>query len=104
MPRRIAIIDLVGLSPALIGQHTPAIASFARDRGGVRTMRPTLPAVTTSVQTSMLTGVGPAEHGIVGNGWMDPESGEVALWKQSDGLVQAERLWDTARRRDPDVT
>lgn len=104
MPRRIALIDLVGLSPALIGPHTPAIAAFAREKGGVRTMRPTLPAVTTSVQTSMLTGVGPAEHGIVGNGWMDPASGEVALWKQSDGLVQAERLWDTARRRDPDVT
>ena len=62
MPRRIALIDLVGLSPALIGPHTPAIASFAREKGGVRTMRPTLPAVTTSVQTSMLTGVGPAEH------------------------------------------
>ncbi|MCP4836871.1 MAG: hypothetical protein GY895_19130 [Phycisphaera sp.] len=64
MPRRIAIIDLVGLSPALVGKHTPTIASFARERGGVRTMRPTLPAVTTSVQASMLTGVGPAELGI----------------------------------------
>jgi len=104
MPRRIAIIDLVGLSPALVGKYTPTIASFARERGGVRTMRPTLPAVTTSVQTSMLTGVGPAEHGIVGNGWMDPHSREVALWKQSDGLVEAERLWDTARRRDQTVT
>ena len=104
MPRRIAIIDIVGLSPALIGPHTPTIASFARERGGVRTMRPTLPAVTTSVQASMLTGVGPDEHGIVGNGWMDPGSREVALWKQSDGLVEAERLWDTARRRDESVT
>ena len=104
MPRRIAIIDLVGLSPALIGKHTPTIASFAREKGGVRTMRPTLPAVTTSVQASMLTGVGPDRHGIVGNGWMDPASNEVALWKQSDGLVEAERLWDTARRRDSSVT
>ena len=104
MPRRIAIIDLVGLSPALVGKHTPTIASFAREKGGVRTMRPTLPAVTTSVQTSMLTGVGPAEHGIVANGWMDPSSHEVALWKQSDGLIEAERLWDTARRHDESVT
>ena len=104
MPRRIALIDLVGLSPALVGKHTPTIASFAREKGGVRTMRPTFPAVTTSVQTSMLTGVGPAEHGIVGNGWMDPTTNEVALWKQSDGLIGAERLWDTARRRDDSVT
>lgn len=104
MPRRIAIIDLVGLSPALVGKHTPTIASFARERGGVRTMRPTLPAVTTSVQTSMLTGVAPSEHGIVGNGWFDPDAREVAFWKQSDGLVQAPRLWETARERDPSVT
>jgi len=104
MPRRIALIDLVGLSPALIGQHTPAIASFARDRGGVRTMRPVLPAVTTTVQSSMLTGVAPTKHGIVGNGWLDRDLGEVQFWKQSNPLVQAEKLWETARRRDQSVT
>ena len=78
MPRRIALIDLVGLSPALIGPHTPAIAAFAREKGGVRTMRPTLPAVTTSVQTSMLTGVGPAEHGIVASGAVVVDEQHVA--------------------------
>ncbi len=63
-----------------------------------------LPAVTCSVQSSMLTGVAPREHGIVGNGWFNREQSEVQFWKQSNRLVQAESVWETARKRDPSFT
>src|SRR5690606_7063903 len=65
---------------------------------------PVLPAVTCSVQATMLTGVPPREHGIVGNGWFDRELAEVHFWKQSNRLVRAEKVWETARARDPSVT
>ena len=104
MAHSIALLNLVGLSPALIGEHTPAIAEFARRSGGVRTMRPTLPAVTTTVQTSMFTGAEPSEHGIVGNGWFNREQQEVQFWKQSNRIVEAEPVWETAKKRDPSVT
>ena len=104
MAHPVALLNLVGLSPALIGEHTPVIAEFARRCGGVRTMRPSLPALTTTVQSSMFTGVEPSEHGIVGNGWFNREMQEVQFWKQSNRLVQAEKVWETAKRHDPSVT
>ena len=52
----------------------------------------------------MLTGLPPRDHGIVGNGWHDRESAEVRFWKQSNHLVHGEKVWETARKRDPSVT
>ena len=52
----------------------------------------------------MLTGVLPEEHGIVGNGWYERDQAEIRFWKQSNHLVQAEKVWETARRRAPGLT
>lgn len=103
MTHRTAVILVVGLTPSLIGPACPRISAFAR-RGALRRLRPVLPAVTCSVQASMLTGVLPAVHGIVGNGWYHRELAEVQFWKQANPLVRAEKVWETARRRDPAVT
>ena len=101
---RVAVLNVVALSPNLIGEHTPAISALSRRCGGVQPMSTPLPAVTTTVQTSMLTGADVGEHGIVANGWYDRTAGEVKFWKQSNRLVEAEPVWRTARRRDPDFT
>jgi predicted AlkP superfamily pyrophosphatase or phosphodiesterase len=37
-------------------------------------------------------------HGVVGNGWLFRETGEVRFWQQSNRLVQAEPIYETARR------
>ena len=63
-----------------------------------------LPAVTTSVQSTYLTGVPPDQHGIVGNGWYDRIDCEVKFWKQSNKLVLSEKIWDDAKRIDPAFT
>ena len=39
-----------------------------------------------------------SEHGIVGNGWLFRDTGEVRFWQQSNRLLQAEPLYATARR------
>ncbi len=101
---RVAVLNVVALSPNLIGEHTPAIAALAARSGGVHTMTTTTPAVTTTVQTSMLTGATVSEHGIVANGWYDRTEGQVKFWKQSNRLVEAEPVWKIARQRDPGFT
>ena len=58
----------------------------ARRRERVRSCRHP-PAVTCSAQATMLTGTLPTEHGAVGNGWRDPRTFEVALWRLSTMLV-----------------
>ena len=98
-----AVLLVVGLNQSLLGEHCPRLDAFAR-RGALRWLKPGLPAVTCSVQSSMLTGLTPRDHGIVGNGWYDRESAEVRFWKQSNHLVHGEKVWETARKRDPSVT
>ena len=102
MAHATAVINVVGLSRSLLG-HAPRLSAFAQ-QGGVRALRPVLPAVTCSVQSSMLTGAPVREHGIVGNGWYDRTLADVQFWKQSNRLVGGEKVWETARRRDPTVT
>jgi len=97
------VIDVVGLSSSIIGDHTPFLRQYIAGRH-LHTIEPVLPAVTTTVQSTYLTGKWPAEHGIVGNGWYDREECEVKFWKQSNKLVHGEKIWDKAKKADPDFT
>jgi len=94
------VLDVVGLTPSLIGAHTPNLARF-RDDGALRQLRTITPAVTCSVQSTFVTGTLPREHGIVGNGWYFRDLAQVWLWRQSNALVGGEKIWDTGKRRDP---
>src|SRR5262249_58422592 len=62
-------------------------------------LRDVPPAATCTAQAAMLTGQTGSAHGIVGNGWLFRETGEVRFWQQSNRLLQAEPLYVTARRR-----
>ena len=70
----------------------------------MRPLRPVLPAVTCSVQSTLVTGLLPRDHGIVANGWYFREQAEVRLWLQANGLVAGEKIWEAARQRDPAFT
>jgi len=97
------VINAVGLTQALIGEFTPRLKAFC-DAGAVANIGPVLPAVTTSVQSTYLTGTWPGEHGIVGNGWYFRDECEVKFWKQSNKLVQKPKIWDIARKMDAAFT
>jgi predicted AlkP superfamily pyrophosphatase or phosphodiesterase len=97
------VINAVGLTPDLIGEHTPRLRAF-RDAGRLASIGSLLPAVTTTVQTTYLTGTYPTDHGIVGNGWYFRDESEIKFWKQSDKLVEQPRIWDRAKQLDPAFT
>src|SRR3954468_6980904 len=95
----LVVIDAVGLTPRAL-QHMPRVSRLGADGFQAR-LDTILPAVTCSVQSTLLTGLTPAEHGIVGNGWYFRDLGEVFLWRQHNKLVQGEKVWETARRANP---
>ena len=74
------VIDIVGLSSSLICEHTPFLKRNSQTNS-LTTINPMFPAVTTSVQSTYVTGKLPDEHGIVGNGWYDRMESEVKFWK-----------------------
>ena len=97
------VLNVVGLTPQLIGEHTPFLSDWQK-RGQTTSIKPVLPAVTCTAQATYYTGVNPDEHGIVANGWYFRDECEVKLWRQSNHLVQAPKIWDKARSLDPDFT
>jgi predicted AlkP superfamily pyrophosphatase or phosphodiesterase len=101
--QRTVVLNVVGLSADLVGEHTPHLAALARG-GGMRPLETVVPAVTCTAQASFLTGTMPREHGCVANGWYFRDLAEVWLWRQSNHLVGGEKIWEAARRRDPSFT
>jgi predicted AlkP superfamily pyrophosphatase or phosphodiesterase len=101
--KRVAVIDVVGLTESLIGEHTPRISAF-RQAGGSAKIVPAFPAVTCAAQSTYLTGSPSSYHGIVGNGWYNRELAEVQFWKQSNKLVHGRKLWEECRERDSKFT
>jgi predicted AlkP superfamily pyrophosphatase or phosphodiesterase len=98
----LVVLNVVGLTPRLLG-HMPRLAAIA-DTGWQAELGTVLPAVTCTVQSTLLTGAMPREHGIVGNGWYFRELGEVLLWRQHNALVSGDKLWQAARRAHPGYT
>ena len=101
--RSVLVIDVVGLTPAHLSGWAPNLERLAAD-GFSAPLETVFPAVTCPVQSTFLTGRMPGEHGIVGNGWYHRDLAEVRFWRQSNQLVQGDRLFDEAKRRDASFT
>jgi predicted AlkP superfamily pyrophosphatase or phosphodiesterase len=93
----LVLLNAVGLTPRLL-PLAPRLAALV-DTGWLRPLREVVPAVTCTAQATLLTGQPAARHGIVANGWLWRDTGEVRFWQQSNRLIEADPLYQTARRR-----
>lgn len=101
MARHVIVMDVVGLEHDHIGKgFLPNIDKVAEE-GQLAKMEPAFPAVTCTVQASVLSGKYPSEHGIISNGMYDRDSFSVSFWEQPSKLVQANRIWDSAKIKNP---
>ncbi len=99
---KLLVVIAVGLRPSDLA-HTPRLRALANE-GFAAPLRTVFPAVTCTVQATWLTGGMPRDHGIVANGWYFRDLAQVWLWRQSNHLVQGEKIYEAARRADPDFT
>lgn len=97
------VLLIVGLTERLLGKDTPNLSALAK-RGGLRPLRTVVPAVTCTVQSTLLTGLSPRDHGAVANGWYFHDQAEVWLWRQSNRLIAGEKIWDTGKKLDAAFT
>ncbi|MEM6816226.1 MAG: alkaline phosphatase family protein, partial [Bacteroidota bacterium] len=82
MNKSLAVINVVALTPSLLGENTPHLNQLI-EKQFMAPMKGVFPAVTCPAQASMLTGLLPKDHGIVGNGWYDRDFAEIKHWQQS---------------------
>jgi len=101
--QRVVVLNIVGLSSRLIGESTPNLKRFF-SRNQSAAVRPVLPAVTCTSQSTYVTGKRPSEHGIVANGWYNRELAEHQFWKQPDQIVRAPKIWEVLREEQEGFT
>jgi predicted AlkP superfamily pyrophosphatase or phosphodiesterase len=88
------VLDVVGLERRHLDSGlVPNIEKLAQS-GEAANLEPVFPAVTCTVQASLLSGKYPNEHGIVANGLYDRSTHTVSFWEQPSSLVQTRRIWD----------
>jgi len=98
MKKYYIIIDIVGLElDHMRSGITPNISKIANE-GESAKMEPVFPAVTCTVQASILSGTYPNQHGIIGNGYYDRTNHNISFWEQSSDLVQTPRIWDILQK------
>ena len=56
------------------------------------------PAVTCVAQASLRTGLSPAEHGMISNGYWSETLRKPIFWEQSCKLIKGERVWNRESR------
>jgi predicted AlkP superfamily pyrophosphatase or phosphodiesterase len=100
---RTSVLNVVGLTPRLLGPAMPRLQQAAQ-AGGLIRVKPVLPAVTCTAQSTYLTGLTPSGHGAVANGWYDRTLDEHHFWKQSNHLVAGPKLWEKLRAARPGFT
>ena len=94
------VIDIVGLEfDHLQSGIIPNISRIANE-GESAKMEPVFPAVTSTVQATLLSGTYPSEHGIIGNGLYDRTNDNISFWEQSSNLVKTDRVWDVAAKNN----
>ncbi|MCR9246054.1 MAG: alkaline phosphatase family protein [bacterium] len=94
---KLLVVIAVGLRPKDL-EHAPVL----RGLGGHGFMAPldtVFPAVTCTAQATFLTGLQPSGHGVVGNGWYFRDLAQVMFWRQSNQLVDGEKIYEAARDR-----
>ncbi len=80
----------------------PNIRAIAAEGARAKTMKASMPTVTWPNHTTLVTGVSPARHGVVGNHFLDRETGKVVALicdpvYDKDEIVKVPTVYDLAK-------
>ena len=81
----------------------PNLAALA-DGGERASLTPSFPCVTWPVQSNMLTGKTPREHGVVANGFFWRAENKVEMWTAWNDKITSPQIWDLLHARDAKLT
>jgi hypothetical protein len=100
----VLMISIDGLKPKYVtdadghGLRIPTLRRFIQEGTYADGVIPALPTVTYPNHTTLITGVWPAEHGILNNQLFDPEHKLSGAWYWYAESIQVPTLWDAAHQ------
>lgn len=101
-PKTLVVISVDGLRPDYItqaekhGLTLPHLRHFMTDGTYAEGVVGVVPTVTYPSHTTLMTGVWPAEHGIVTNTMFDPSHQNLDDWYRFASEIKVPTLWQTA--------
>jgi predicted AlkP superfamily pyrophosphatase or phosphodiesterase len=101
----VLLVSIDGLRPGDLleadkrGLKLPNLRKLMADGAHARTVTGVLPTVTYPSHTTLLTGVSPARHGIVGNTTFDPLNINQGGWYWYAEDIKVPTLWDAAKAK-----
>ena len=102
--RALLLISIDGLRPDYVleadkhGLRIPQLRALAREGAFATSVRGVLPTATYPSHTTLVTGVAPAKHGIVGNKPFGSAVKDLDVWYSYTEDISAPTLWDAATR------
>ena len=96
------ILNVAALAPVELGEHTPHLNRLV-EQGSLTPLQAPQPALTSVSHATMLTGLAPNEHGVVGNGWYDPNYAKIFNWNRSDRMMSGEKIWEALKKKKPEA-
>ncbi len=92
MPKPVILLSV----PALREKDVAAMPKLQElmAGGGIAELTPGFPCVTCPVQANMTTGKGPAEHGVVANGFYHRDKRRVEMWTAPNDCIEQPQIWD----------
>jgi predicted AlkP superfamily pyrophosphatase or phosphodiesterase len=99
-PRPLTIlVSIDGFSPTYLERGVAPTLTALAENGATASMKPSFPTVTFPNHYTLVTGLHPDHHGIVGNSFIDPEMGRFTMQSKEPGWWnQAEPIWITAEK------
>ena len=100
----VLLISIDGLRPDDVleadkkGLKLPNLRRFVDEGSWAKGVKGVLPTITYPSHTTLVTGVSPAKHGIVGNTTFDPLQINQGGWYWYASDINAETLWDAAAK------
>ncbi|MGB0054256.1 MAG: alkaline phosphatase family protein, partial [Terracidiphilus sp.] len=100
----VLMISIDGLKPEYVthadehGMKIPYLRTLLRDGAYAEGVVGIWPTITYPSHTTLMTGVWPAEHGILNNQEFDPEQHFGGAWNWYAAQIRAPTLWDAAHR------
>ncbi|HTB97557.1 MAG TPA: ectonucleotide pyrophosphatase/phosphodiesterase [Terracidiphilus sp.] len=100
----VLMISIDGLKPEYVthadehGLRIPTLRRFIAEGTYAEGVIPSLPTVTYPNHTTLITGVWPAEHGILNNQIFDPERKFSGAWNWYAESIKVPTLWDAAHQ------
>jgi predicted AlkP superfamily pyrophosphatase or phosphodiesterase len=104
LAKPVLLISIDGLQPADVieadksGIDIPNLKRFVTEGSYASGVRGVLPTVTYPSHATLLTGVSPAQHGIIGNNSFDPMQINQGGWYWYASDIKVPTLWDAAAK------